>query len=276
MRGVAGMKRKFKVFVWALAMGLVCPRIALADPMSSVGINIQTRDSNAAAVLSDALAETYWQGASLYDYSNRLYDEIRMLRTDNGHVSMISGEGDRNFDLEKVGQAILTKQGQLPRHEDGAMAVELLGQGIDSTNGLPYTDVFFYLDMSFFYATYTQRMYYLRVPDGRIIIYFEEVQSDFVGPDVWEEYQQKIRTVSEAVDRRWPPFDSVVPVDDIFGMFIVSAGETRSVRVTFVTKLAFGDDASWVARWGSELPLIIRMGLQSGFNACVAIASQDP
>ena len=43
-------------------------------------------------------------------------------------------------------------------------------------------------------------------------------------------------------------------------------------KVTFITKLSFGADAGWIAKMGSQMPSVIRSGLKSGYNACVAIA----
>jgi hypothetical protein len=57
-------------------------------------------------------------------------------------------------------------------------------------------------------------------------------------------------------------------------MFIVEPGAAKASRVTLVNKLGFATDgAGWVAQLGAEMPIVIRSGLKSGFDASVAIAS---
>jgi hypothetical protein len=68
---------------------------------------------------------------------------------------------------------------------------------------------------------------------------------------------------------------SVVEVGDIFGMFVVEPGRTKKSRVTFITKIVFGSDAGWIAKTGSQLPVVIKAGLKSGFRSCVELAQEE-
>lgn len=235
---------------------------------------LRTRDKTANRILNLALTEPFWQGATKNAYTGRLYDEIWLRSYGDGYVSLVTGEGEQNYRHQVVADIVFRQQNEIPQHIDGAKDVVLLGEGIDPVNGAPYTDTFFYLDMTFFYATYTQRMYRLETDDGRTILYFEQLDESFVDAGTWAGYQQKIQASSAAVEKRWVG-NTVIPVTEIFGMFIVSEGENRETRVTFINKLSFGEGTGMLAQMGSKMPPVIRGGLQSGFNACVAIARTE-
>ncbi len=255
-----------------LSLLLLLSTAASAAPALGGQLNLKTHDPKATALLNQILDTAFWSGADRDTYTGKLYDEIWIKRYDDGIVSLVTGQGEQDYIHDVVADIVFLQQKLLPQYEDGAVRVLLLGQGTDPVNGLPYTDTFFYLDMTFLYATYTQRMYRLETEDGRTILFFERLKDDFVDAETWAAYQARITEASDSVNRRWPPLNAVVPVDEITGMFIISPGETRQSRVTFVNKLSFADDASFVARWGSEMSPVIRAGLQSGFVASVAMA----
>ena len=79
----------------------------------------------------------------------------------------------------------------------------------------------------------------------------------------------------EETDRRWGPFGRVLEVDEIYGMFFLEPGTTHTSRITFVSKLSFGDDAGFIATLGSRMPGVIRSGLRSGFDASVRICEEE-
>ena len=243
---------------------------AFSDPIAQT-VSIQTRDPRAQDLLNQALSGSeYWEDAAKTVYPNKQYDEIRLKRLTDGYMAMITGEGDMDFIHDVVAETVFEHQDRLPEKIEGAKSITVLGRGTDPKNGLPYRDVYFFLDLSFFYATYAQRMYKLKDGD-RTVLFFEKLTPEFVDAETWTTYQAKIQETDSRVDKRWAPLDAVVPIVEIFGMFIVQPGETRSSRVTFVSKLRF-DDASWLAKWGSEIPFVIRGGLKSGFTGCVSIA----
>jgi hypothetical protein len=247
---------------------------AAAAPTLGGQTELRTRDQAANRVLNMALADSFWQSATKNNYTGQLYDEIRLRSYGGGFVSLVTGEGEKDYRPEVVADIVFRQQNEIPRHIEGAKDVVLLGEGIDPVNGMPYTDTFFYLDMTLFYATYTQRMYRLEAGDGRTILYFEQLNESFVDAATWAKYQSRIEASSQAVEKRWVG-NSVIPVTEIYGMFIVSPGESRQTRVTFINKLSFGEGTGMIAQMGSKMPPVIRAGLQSGFNACVAIARNE-
>lgn len=243
-------------------------------PVHASSVNITLHDATAAAMLNEALqSDAFWTNAEVSTYKDKQYDEIRLRRVDSGFISMVTGEGKRDFDHDVVADTVFYNQWKLPHYMDGAKAAVKLGTGTDSVNGLSYTDTFFFLDFGIFYGTLIQRMYRIEAGD-RTLLAFERLDESFVDGATWTRYQQKVQETSGAVDRRWPPFNSVVPVAEVFGLFIVEPGEQHRTRVTLVNKLGFSDSggASWIANVGSEMPPVIRSGLKSGFNGCVAIA----
>ncbi len=247
---------------------------AVAAPTLGGQTELRTRDQDANRILNMALADAFWQSATKNNYTGQLYDEIRLRSYGGGFVSLVTGEGEQDYDHTVVADIVFRQQNEIPRHIEGAKDVVLLGEGVDPVNGAPYTDTFFYLDMTLFYATYTQRMYRLDSGDGRTILYFEQPDESFVDAGTWAQYQSTIQAASEAVERRWVG-NSVIPITQIYGMFIVSPGENRRTRVTFINSLTFGEGTGMLAQMGSKMPPVIRAGLQSGFNACVAIARSE-
>ena len=246
-------------------------------PALGQGVTLSTRDPQANQVLNRVLQPSFWEGADRSDYTKYLYDGIwlKWYEASNdraGYMTLITGEGDQSFKHDVVADIIIDKQDLIDDMVDGAEAVEVLGRGTDSRNGLSYVDAFYFLDMGAFYATYAQRMYRLEAGE-RTILFFEKLDASFMDAATWASYQRKIEAASNRVSRR-SVLGSVVPVEQIFGMFIVSPGSERETRVTFIAKIAFSED-NWVANLGSKMPPVLRAGLASGFNACVQIAAEE-
>lgn len=239
-------------------------------PSRASNLRLLTRDPSAQQVLSAvASSPSYWEGAQVRSFQGKAYDEVRLKAMDTGYLAMVTGEGARNFSHETVVKTVFENMSRLPQVEDGAKAVVKLGSGTDPNSGLAYSDSFYFLDFSFFYGTYGKRMY--RLVDGdRTILYFERLTEQVVGSN-WASYQARMDEAVASVKRR-SLMNSVIPVSEIYGMFTVEPGRSFTSRVTFTTRLRFGEGSGVIARLGSEMPMVIRAGLQSGFESCVAIA----
>ena len=261
------------VWLALMLMGVLWGSGARAVELEKVSLEL----SNPAAVrmLNAALDDGYWDGAWSRKYTGEKYDEIRLKSEDGGYVPMITGEGDEDLDPDVVQHIVFKRMWRLPAYMEGARAVKTLGSGT-APNGDPFVDTFFFLDFTVFYATYTQRMYRKADPaNKRTILYYEKLTPQMVSADTWSAYQAKIEAASAKVSLRWPPFNAVIPASDIYGMFIVSEGIEHTSRVTYITKVVFDDQTSWIARWGSKMPAVLRAGLRNGFNASVAIAHEE-
>jgi hypothetical protein len=246
-----------------------------AAPAPVERVPLKTRNREAEKVLNAALTDpAYWNGASKASYDDKTWDEIRLKQLSTGYLAMISGEGGQDFDHDVVVDVVYSQQTRIPQHTAGAKAVVQLGTGVDAVNGKPYTDTFFYLDFEAFYGVYSQRMYRDTDATGRTVLWYEKLDERFVEPATWAQYQQKIEATKGAVDRRWV-LGSVIEVGDIFGMFVIEPGRTKKSRVTFITKIVFGADSGWIAKTGSQLPVVIKAGLKSGFRSCVELAQEE-
>lgn len=274
------MRRMLHLFCLLLVVFGLGGLAHAGGPALGRGVHLQTRDATANQVLNQAVQPMFWNGASKSDYPNGqyLYDSIwlRWVEQANdrpGYMVLITGTGNEDFNPDVVSSIIIDKQDRIDNMVDGAESVVYLGSGTDARNGLPYQDSFYFLDMGVFYATYAQRMYRLDADDGRSFMFFEKLDSSFVDAGTWTRYEQIMQQASNSVDRR-ALFGSIVPVEQIFGMFMVSPDDERESRVTFMAKLAFSEE-NWVANLGTKLPPVLRAGLSSGFDACVQIAREE-
>ena len=275
--GLPQSQQPWLVSLWRVLAVLVFSLMgtpAYADGPFSEAVQIQMKDKTAQAQLNAALSgPAYWATASNSTDSDALYDEIRLRPIGNGYMAMITGEGQQDYPHKTVASSLFRHLDQLPRHIEGAKRVVNLGAGIDPRFGVPYQDTFYFLDLNVFYTTYVQRMYEIN-NDDRTILYFEKLDESFVDADTWTSYQAKIKTVSDEVKLRWAPLNSVVPLEVVYGLYIVSPGQTHTTRVTFVSKIGFAEDAGWLINFASELPAVIKSGLKSGFKGCVNVAAE--
>jgi hypothetical protein len=243
----------------------------------ATGLDLKLRNSEGQQVLNGILSDaSYWSGADVSTFSDKNYDEIRLKQLGSGYVPMITGEGDQDFPHEVVAHVVFKRNTDLPKYMSGAKAIVFLGAGHDSVVGADYRDTFYILDLTVMYAYFPQRMY-TKHDDAanRTVLWFEKMDPSFVDASTWSTYQTKMTAALDAMDKRWPPFNSTVPVDTVYGMFVVEPGKTRESRVSFVSKIGFAPDAGWMANFGSQLPMVIKSGLKSGFNASVAIAQHE-
>jgi hypothetical protein len=248
--------------------------LAWADPAPAVHVDL--RHDEGEKVLNGILASesTFWADAWEKTYDDKVYDRVRLKEIPSGYVPMITGQGLEDFDHDVVVETVYEKNSWLPRHTSGTKVVLQLGQGYDDKIGAEYRDAFYVLDLTLFYATFPQRMYKKHDPaTNTTVLWFEKLSPTWTTPEKWSAYEAKMTNAIETMDTRWLG-SSIVPVGEIYGMFVVSPGETRKSRVSFVSKLTFGEDAGWVAKMGSQMPGVLRSGLKSGFRASVAIASE--
>lgn len=258
-----------RTFIAALAL--------LTSSVASAGsLDLKLRNAEGQEVLNKILDdEGFWAGAWSKDYDGKAYDRIRLKQLETGYVPMITGEGGQDFDHSVVADVVYFQNTRLPKYMDGAKAVINLGKGYDDTIGAEYRDTFYILDLTAFYGIFPQRMY--RKHDeatNTSVMWFEKIEPGWVPAATWSEYEKKMKDAVDNMDKGWL-FNSVVPVGDLYGMFVVEPGKAQESRVSFVSKITFGDDAGWVARFGSQLPGVLKSGLRSGFAASVAIADYE-
>jgi hypothetical protein len=245
--------------------------------LASDTFDIALHDREAQTVLNKVLGDdAYWSDAQKKTYEDRLYDEIRLKSTDTGYVPMITGEGDQDFERDVVADIVFQRSDELPRFLGGCKVALPLGQGTDPVTGTEYRDLFFLFDFQVFYGFFAQRMYRRDDPQkGETVLWFEKIDASFVDASTWSTYQQKMKEAQDKLERRWPPFGSLVEVDTVYGLYVVGPGRKHSSRVSFVSRLGFDDDAGFVAQWGSQLRPVLRSAIAAGFEAQVAIAKEE-
>jgi len=248
---------------------LVLSCVATAAP-------VDLRDVGGERVLNGILTDPgFWTEATHTRHKGQLFDEIRLKQTASGYVPMITGEGDQDYAAELVSDVVFYQNTRLPKHMEGAKAIVHLGSGFDESLGVPYRDSFYVLDMTLMYVVFPQRMYRQHDPaSGRTVLAFEKLDPSFVSDATWTAYQRKMTSTVNGMSRR-VLMNSVVEPDSVYGMFIVEPGENRQSRVTFISKIGFEESGGWLARMGSRLPLVLKSGLKSGFNASVHIAGEE-
>ena len=254
----------------------VAALVALSSVASAASLDLKLRNAEGQEVLNRILEDdSYWADAYTKSYSGKQYDEIRLKSIESGYVPMITGEGAQDFDHDVVADVVYMQNTRLPKYMDGAKIVIDMGRGYDKTVGAEYRDTFYVLDLTLFYGTFPQRMYRRHDEEtNRTVLWFEKIEPSWVPAATWTEYQAKMTAAVENMDTRWIG-GSVVPVGEIYGMFVVEEGKVQTSRVSFVSKLAFGDDAGFIAKMGSQMAPVIKAGLRSGFGASVAIAAHE-
>jgi hypothetical protein len=260
-------RRDFLKTVGALGAVGMAPRWAQA-----AGISFQLHNKTGQKVLLDSLNDpNYWKGVEVEKPTDQLYDEFKLKKLDSGYLTFVSGHGNQNYTQEQVVQTVLYNQHHLPKHMSGAKNMTYFSEGIDPQFGVPYTDMVFFGDMDFFYCEYFQRMYRYDL-DGKTICAFERATKTLVKPERWSLYEKTRKKTIEDSDLRWPILNDIVPVTDVYGMYIVEPDSQYQTRVTLTAKLRFGTGTGLLAQWGSEIPYLIRSGTLNGFNASVTVA----
>lgn len=247
--------------------GMGFPRLGMAADVS-----FQLHNKVGQNILLESLNNpNYWNGIEVERPTDQLYDQFKLKKLEAGYLTFVSGHGNQNYTREQVVQTVLYSQKYLPNHMAGAKAMTYFGEGVDPYFGVPYTDMVFLGDMDFFYCEYFQRMYRYDLPGNRTICAFERATKQFVKPDRWALYESTRKSSIDGADLRWPILNDIVPVTDVFGMYIIEPGTNYQTRVTMTAKLRFGTGTGFLAQWGSEIPYLIRSGTLNGFNASVAV-----
>ena len=253
------------------ACGMIGSRNIWAGIQQKQNINLYNSSGN--HVLNAALFQSnFWKGAEETKYQNKVYDLSRTKWIDNAYLTYISGEGGENFTPDQVVHTVLTHQKQLPKHMSGAIISKFLKNGIDKRTGVAFTDLFFVADLDFFYAEYFQRMYRFNLSDGRIACAFECLKKEYVSDQTWKHYNDVRKTELDRVKPklRWM-FGEILPIQEIFGMYLIEKGQKFQTRVSLIAKVRLGGD-NWLASFGSKIPYVLRLGMESGFEACVDVA----
>ena len=259
-----------------LIQALGASGVLLGLPRIGQAGKVQFKLHNAAGqkILLDSLNDpNFWDGVNVEKPTGTLYDEFKLKSLDQGYLTHVSGEGKTDFVQEEVVQAVLHFQDKLPKHMAGATAMPYISKGTDPDFGVEYTDMLFLGDMDFFYCEYYQRMYRYDLPDGRTICAFEKMDKARVGEKRWNKYLNIRAHTLETVDLRWM-FNDIIPVTEVFGMYIIEPGDSFKTRVTLTAKLRFGEGTGILAQWGSEMPYLVRSGPVNGFDAFVAVAKE--
>lgn len=211
---------------------------------------------------------SYWNGADENKYPGSPYDSIRIQNDDAGIVTFITGTGNRTFTPELVADTIFQHQDIIPTYMSRLKVGEYLGRGRDIYNGHNYTDMFFLADIKIFYMSVPLRTAKIPLGDGRYLCPIELVTEDMVSPHDWEQYNTFMRTEEDVLQAGWTIFP-VVPMEYLVGYYLIEPESKYGARVTMVTRLKFKEGVSWVADWGSELPIVLRQGMIAGFMGSV-------
>lgn len=248
--------------------------LILASSATAAPVNLH--DDSGEKVLNGILTDhAFWADAASSEHDGQVYDQIRLKKTDGGYVPMITGEGGQDYDNDVISDVVFYQNTHLPGHMDGAKAIVDLGSGYDQVVGAPYRDTFYVLDMTVMYVVFPQRMYRQYDEDlGQTVLSFEKIEPGFVDSETWARYESKMKSTTDGMSRR-VLMNGVVEADEVFGMFVVEPGRDYESRVTFVSKIGFGETGGWMAKLGSRLPPVLKSGLKSGFDASVSIAAQE-
>ena len=261
-------RRDFFKTLGATGVVAMVPRLAFG-----ADIKFKMHDKTGQQVLLDSLNDpNYWNGVAVERPTDQLWDEFKLKKLDSGYLTFVSGHGNQNYTREQVVQTVLYNQNHLPTHMSGAKKMTYFAEGVDPHFGVPFTDMVFLGDMDFFYCEYFQRMYRYDIDETLTICAFERATKTLVKPERWTAYEKARKESIDGSDLRWPILNDIVPVTDVFGMYIVGPDTNYKTRVTLTAKLKFGTGTGLLAQWGSEIPYLIRSGTLNGFNASVAVA----
>jgi hypothetical protein len=240
---------------------------------------LRTRNPEVQRTLNAAVSgANWWGGASISKYSDQQYDEIRLKpMQDGGFLTYISGEGRQDFTHAQVIKTVWDHQDKLDRQMDGCVSADRLDQGMDSQLGTEFVDLYMLLDFGLFYGEFFQRMYQYPQADGRTLMVFEKITAGTIESSRWARYQeQRDAIVAKHSDRGTlrGMFGKIIEVSETYGVFIAEPGKRQSQRISMIAKIGFADGGSLIAQMGSKMPLVIKAGLRSGFDASVRIAQQ--
>jgi hypothetical protein len=246
------------------AVGGLSIRSAFADVPSFL-----YHDPRGNKLLKDTLDNpTFWTGAEENTYSDSPYDTIRIQQNNGAIVTFITGTGKTAFDPSIVADCIFQYQDIIPTYMSRLKVGEYLGRGIDPYNAEPYSDMFFLADIKIFYMSVPLRTGLISLGDGRYVCPIELVTEAMVEPLKWTEYTKFMKEKADTLQGGWTIFP-VVPMEYLVGYYLVEPDKEFGARVSMVTRMQFKREVSWVADWGSELPIVLRQGMIAGFMGSV-------
>lgn len=211
---------------------------------------------------------SFWEGADETLYPNSPYDSIRIQQRPTGIVTYISGTGNAKFESQTVADCIFQHQDIIPTYMSRLKVGEYLGRGVDPYNRQAYTDMFFLADIKIFYMSVPLRTAKIDLGEGRFLCPIELVTEPMVEPALWDGYRDFMRQKEQQLQAGWTIFP-VVPMEYLVGYYLVEPEPNVGARVTMITRMKFKEDVSWVADWGSELPIVLRQGMIAGFMGSV-------
>ena len=226
-------------------------------------------DSRGSNLLTEALNDAhFWDGALVNRYQDLPYDEIRLKGKSNGYVAYITGTGNRHFVPDQVAEGIFKYQDLIPQFMPALKSARYIGRGVDARNGLEYTDIYFLADIKVFYMSVPLRTYKVEIGPNRYICAIELITEPMVPKEKWAVYQEIIGFEQEQATDRWS-FLSIVPMDYVYGFYLMEPEKTFGTRVTMITQMKFASNVNLLADIGSELPFVLRQGMQAGFVGSV-------
>ena len=211
------MRRRdfFKTMGATGAIAMV-PRLAFG-----ADIKFKMHDKKGQQVLLDSLNNpNYWNGVDVERPTDQLWDEFKLKKLDSGYLTFVSGHGNQNYTKEQVVQTVLYNQNHLPKHMAGAKKMTYFAEGVDPHFGVPFTDMVFLGDMDFSTANIFSECLD-DIDETLTICAFERATKTLVKPERWTAYEKARKESIEGSDLRWPILNDIVPVTDVFGMYIV-------------------------------------------------------
>ena len=211
----------------------------------------------------------FWSNAGTTRYTGEHYDEIRLSSGPDGYLAYISGEGKQSFTAQDVAETIFQHQDLIPRFMPSLISAQYIGNGVAPYNNRPYTDIYFLVDLKVLYMSVPLRTYLIEQGNGSYICAIELITEKMTSSEQWTRYQSIIAQEKEKIGDLWF-FQSIVPVEYVYGFYHITPGTNHESRVTLVTQVKFSSSDSILASIATELPFVLRQGMQSGFNGSVA------
>ena len=232
-------------------------------------ILLEFNDKRGTRLLNDSLNDPeFWDGSLVTKYTGLQYDEIRLKERKSGYVAYISGTGKQKFTPADVAEGIFKHQDLIPQFMPSLKSARYIGRGIDPRNGLEYTDIYFLVDIKIFFMSVPLRTYKIQIGSDRYVCAIELITEDMVSTEKWNVYQQIINLEKESLVDTWA-FQTIVPMEYLYGFYLMEPEEVFGMRVTMVTKMKFEKNVNLLADIGSELPFVLRQGMQAGFIGSV-------
>ena len=245
------------------------PLLFKVRPVWAEKLLLKFHDERGTTLLNESLNNpNFWDGSLVTRYNNLPYDEIRLKEQDEGYVAYISGTGREVFSPEQVAEGIFRHQDMIPEFMPALKSAMYLGEGIDGKNRLEYTDIYFLADIMIFFMSVPLRTYKIQLDKERYVCAIELITEEMVSPSQWEKYQKSIQLKKDRLEDRWS-FQTIVPMEYVYGFYLTEPDPEFGTRVTMITKMRFAKNANMLADIGSELPFVLRQGMQAGFIGSV-------